>query len=67
MSEKPGPIFCNHQLNYDVMTASNLSPVSVFYILQSNGKFYHIYIVAIVIHKSRNLIGTQGITVFGPK
>ena len=38
-----------------------------FSILQSNGDFFHIYTVAIVIHKSRNLIVTLGITEFGPK
>ena len=34
---------------------------------QSNRKLYHIYTVTIVIHKSRNLIGTLGIAEFGPK
>ena len=43
------------------------APVEVFSILQSNRKFYHIYTVTIVIHKSRNLIDTQGIAEFGPK
>ena len=36
--------------------------VGVFSILQSNRNIYHIYNVTIVIHKSRNLIGTLGIT-----
>ena len=47
--------------------ASNLNPVGVFSVLQSNQKFYYIYTVTIVIHKSRNLIGTLGIAKFGPK
>ena len=47
--------------------ASNLYPVGVFSILQSNQKFYHIYTVTIVIHKSRNLIGTEEIAQYGPK
>ena len=47
--------------------ASKLDPVGVFSILQSNLKFYHIYTVTIVIHKSRNLIGTLGIAKFGHK
>ena len=47
--------------------ASNLNPVEVFSILQSNRKFYHIYTVTIAIHKSRNLIGTVGIAKFGPE
>ena len=51
----------------DGITASNLNPVGVFSILQSNKKFYNIYTVAIVIHKSPNLIGTLGIAKFGPK
>ena len=62
-----GPIFFNHQCDCDGITASNLNPVEVFSTLQSNRKFYHIYIVKIVIHKSRNLIGTVGIVKFGPK
>ena len=49
------------------ITASNLDPLEVFSILQSNLKFYHIYTVTIVIHKSRNLIGTVGIVKIGPK
>ena len=53
--------------NYDRILASNLSPVGVFSILQSNQKLYHIYTVTIVIHKSRNLIGTEEIAQFGPK
>ena len=64
--KKVGPIFCNHQWNYDGITAPNRNPVGVFSILQSNRKFYHIYTITIVIHKSRNL-GTQGITAFGTK
>ena len=48
-SEKPGPIFFNHQWNYDGITASNLNPVRVFSILQSNRKFYHFYTAIIVI------------------
>ena len=56
-SEKVGPIFCNYQWNYDGITASNLNPVRVFSILQSNRNFYHIYTVIKVIHKSRDLIG----------
>ena len=59
--------FCNYQWNDDGITPSNLNPVGVFSILQSNRKFYHIYTVTIVIHKSRNLIGTVGISKFGPK
>ena len=66
-SEKSGPIFFNHQWNYDGIMALNLNPIGVFSILQSNRKFYHIYSVTIVIHKSRNLIGTGGIAKFGPK
>ena len=45
----------------------NSNPVGVVSILQSNRKFYHIYTVTIVIHKSRNLIGTVGSAKFGPK
>ena len=62
-----GPIFFNHQWNYERITASNLYPVGVFSILQSSRKFYHIYTGTIVIHKSRNLIGTEEIAQFGPK
>ena len=58
---KLGPILSNHQWNYDGITASNLNPVGVFSILQSNRIFYDIYTLTIVIHKSRNLIGTGGI------
>ena len=48
--------------------SSNLHPMGVvFSILQSNQKFYHIYTLTIVIHKSRNLVGTGGIAKFGPK
>ena len=65
--EKASPGFCRHQWNYDVITVSNLNPVGVFSILQSNRKFYHIYTVTIVIHKSRNLIGTVGIAESRPK
>ena len=43
------------------------NPVGVFSILQSNRNFLHIYTITIVIHKSRNLIGTVGIAKFGPK
>ena len=57
----------NQQLNYDGITASNLIPVGVFSILQSNRKLYHIYTVTIGNHKFRNLIGTVGIAKFGPK
>ena len=53
--------------NYDGIMALNLSPIEGFPILQSNKKFYHIYTVIIVIHKSRNMIGTVGIVKFGPK
>ena len=42
-------------------------PMGVFSILQSNRKFYHIYTLTIVIHKSRNLIGAEEIAQFGPK
>ena len=66
-SEKLGPIFFNHRWNYERIAASNLHPVEVFSILQSNRKFYLIYTLTIVIHKSRNLIGTLGIAKFGPK
>ena len=66
-SEKLGPFFFNHQYNHDTTMASNLNPVGVFSILQSNRKFSHIYTVTIIIHKSRNLIGTGGIAKFGPK
>ena len=41
--------------------------MGVFSILQSNEKFYHIYMLTIVIYKSRNLIGTEEIAPFGPK
>ena len=50
-----------------IRAASNLNPVGLFSILQSSRKFYHIYTVTIVIHKSRNLIGTVGIAKVGPK
>ena len=49
------------------ITASNLNPVGVFSVPQSNRKFYHICSVTIVIHKSHNLVGTLGIAEFGPK
>ena len=49
------------------ITASNLNPVGVIVILQSNRKFHHIYTVTMVIDKSRNLIRTLGIAEFGPK
>ena len=62
-----GPIFFNHQWNYERITASNLHPVGAFSILQSSRKFYHIHTLTIIIHKSRNLIGTGGIAKFGPK
>ena len=62
-----GPIFSHHQWNYDGITVSNLNPIRVFSILQSNQKFYHIYTITIVIHKHRNLIGTVGIAKLGPK
>ena len=64
-SEKLGPIFFNHQWNHERIMASNLHPVDVFSILQSNRIFYHIYTLTMVIHKSRNLIGTGGIAKFG--
>ena len=64
---KFGPIFFNHHWNYQKITDSNLHPVGVFSILQSNRKFYRIYAITIVIHKSRNMIGTGGIAKFGPK
>ena len=64
-SEKLAPIFFNHQWSYDGITTSNLNPVGMFPILQSNRKFYHIYTITIVIHRSRNLIGTVGIGKFG--
>ena len=57
-------IFFSHQWNYDGITASNLSLVGVFSILQSNRKVYQIYTATIVIHESRNLIG---VAKFGPK
>ena len=47
--------------------ASNLHPVGVFLILESNGKFYHINNLTMVIQKSRNLIVTEEIAQFGPK
>ena len=50
-----------------IIVASNLNPLGVFSILESNQRFYHIYTLAIVIHKSRNLIGTVGIAKFRPK
>ena len=59
--------FFNHQWDYDRITDSNLDPVGMFSILQSNLRFYHIYTVTIVIHKFRNLNGTLGTTKFGPK
>ena len=41
---------------------SNLNFVGAFSVLlQSNRKFYHIYTVTTVIHRSHNLIGTQGL------
>ena len=47
---------------FSAIMASNLNPVGALSILQSNWsnrKFYHIYtVITIVIHKSRNLIGT---------
>ena len=43
-----GSLFCNHQWNYDGITASNLNPVGGFSILQSNPTFYHICSVTIV-------------------
>ena len=52
---------------YDGIAASNLNAVGIFSILQINQNFYHIYTITIVIHKSRNLIGTAGIAKFGPK
>ena len=63
--EKPGPIFFNYHWSYDGITASNLNPMGVFSILQSNRKFYQICTVTIVIHKSCNLIGTVGVVRFG--
>ena len=66
-SEKASRIFCNHQWYYDGITASNLNPVGVFSILQSNRTFYHIYTITIVIHKSGNLIGALGIAEFEPR
>ena len=50
---------------HDGITASNISPVAVFSILQSNRRCYHIYTVTIVIHKSRNLIGTEELLSLG--
>ena len=47
--------------------ASHLNSVGVFSILQSNQKFYHIYTLTIVIHKSRDPIDTVGIAKFGLK
>ena len=35
-------------LSYDGITASNLNPVEVISIIQSNRKFYHIYTITIV-------------------
>ena len=56
-------IFCNHQGNYDGIRASNLKfRANFFNRLETSITFA----VAIVIHKSRNLIGTLGIAVFGP-
>ena len=66
-SEKLDSIFFNHRWNYDGIMASNFNPLREFSILQSNEKFYHIYAITIVIHKSRNLIYTVGIAKFGPK
>ena len=60
------PILFNHQWNYDGITDSSLSPVGVLSILQLNRKFYHLYTVTIVVHKSLNLIGTEEIAQFGP-
>ena len=47
--EKLGHIFCNYQWNFDGITVSNLIPVGMFSVLQSNRKFYHIYNVTTVI------------------
>ena len=44
----------------------SLSHGSVFN-SSSNLKFNHIYTLTIVIHKSRNLIGSEEIAQFGPK
>ena len=43
------------------------NPVGMLSVLKTIREFYHIYTVTIVIHKCRNLIGTQGIAEFGPK
>ena len=40
------------------------NPVGMLSVLQSNRKFYHIYTITIVIHKSHNLIGTAGTAEF---
>ena len=56
-----------NEWNYDGITALNHNPVGVFSVLYSNRKFYHIYTVTIVIHKSRNLVGTVRIAKVGPK
>ena len=64
---KTWPCFLQLSIRLNGTTASNLNPAGVFSILQSNRKFYHIYTVTIVIHKSHNLIGTEGIAKFGPK
>ena len=61
------PLFSSIINGIMMEVASNLNPVGVFSVLQSNQKFYYIYTVTIVIHKSRNLIGTLGIAKFGPK
>ena len=58
-------MFLQSSMEFDGIKALNLNPVGMFSILQWNRKFYHIYTVTIVIHKSRNLIGTLGITKFG--
>ena len=57
--------FINRILMESRLRISN--PVGMLSVLQSNRKFYHINTVTIVIHKSRSLIGTQGMAEFGPK
>ena len=47
------------------ITASNRNLWGVFSVLQSNREFYNIFTVTIVIHKSRDLIGTLGIANLG--
>ena len=66
--KKAEPIFCIHQLIIMESRPRISNLFQMFTVLQSNRKFHHIYLtVNIVIHKSRNLIGTLGSSEFGPR